>query len=115
MRRRLPGAEDLRSGLLTDPIMREDETVELHDPPPFHCGDKVRSRKDVRNDGTYPGKNIGDELIVQGDIGYVASIGTFLQRHFIFSVDFIERGQLVGMRAKELELIESAPGSENGR
>jgi nitrogen fixation protein NifZ len=107
MRRRLPGAEDLRSGLLTDPIMREDETVELHDPPPFHCGDKVRSRKDVRNDGTYPGTNIGDE--------YVASIGTFLQRHFIFSVDFIERGRLVGMRAKELELIESAPGSENGR
>lgn len=115
MRRRLPGAEDLRSGLLNGAIMREDETVELHDPPQFFCGDKVRSRKAVRNDGTYPGKNIGDELIAQGDIGYVASVGTFLQRYFIFSVDFIERGRLIGMRAKELELIENAPVSENGR
>jgi nitrogen fixation protein NifZ len=37
----------------------------------------------------------------------VRSIGTFLQRYFIFEVDFVDCGLVVGMRGKELELIEA--------
>ena len=97
------------------PTFREDETVELDASPLFDYGAKVRSRKVIRNDGTFPGKAIGDALVAPGDIGYVASIGTFLQRYFIFGVDFIDRGIIVGMRAKELELIEEAPEWESER
>ena len=44
----------------------------------------------------------------KGDVGYVRDIGSFLQRFHIFAVDFIERGVVVGMKAKELEAIEES-------
>lgn len=89
--------------------MAVDETVELDGPPAFRDGDRVRAARAVRNDGTYPGMRIGDHLISVGDIGYVREIGTFLQRYYIYSIDFYERGRIVGMRANELELVEAAP------
>ena len=95
--------------------MRDGDAVELCGPPAFDFGDKVRARKNIRNDGTFPGKDIGEKLVAKGDIGYVKSIGTFLQQYFIFGVDFVERGLVGGMRAKELELIEGASGLENER
>ena len=97
MRRDLSGAEDLRSG------MSRDETCELDRPPAFRVGDKVCARSLVRNDGSYLGRRVGDELIAPGETGYVRGIGTFLQRFFIYEVDFLDRGLVVGMRAKELE------------
>jgi nitrogen fixation protein NifZ len=105
MRRRLPGAADLHSGAGR---MRNEDCVELHAPPAFAAGDKVRSRQRIRNDGSYLGKRIGETLIDEGETGYVRSIGTFLQRYFIFEVDFVDRGAVVGMRGKELELIEAS-------
>jgi nitrogen fixation protein NifZ len=86
--------------------MRKEEIVEINDPPQFTYGDKVRSLKNVKNDGTVPGSEIGDLLVKKGDIGYVNSIGTFLQQFYIYGIDFIERKRVVGMRAKELELVE---------
>jgi len=88
--------------------MRDDDRVELDAPPKFAAGDKVRSRQRIRNDGSYLGRRIGETLIDEGEIGYVRSIGTFLQRHFIFEVDFVDRGVVVGMRGKELVLIEAS-------
>jgi nitrogen fixation protein NifZ len=87
--------------------MRSDDYVELRAAPAFAAGDKVRSRQRIRNDGSYLGKQIGETLIDEGETGYVRSIGTFLQRYFIFEVDFVDRGVVVGMRGKELELIEA--------
>ena len=87
--------------------MRSDDYVELRAAPAFDAGDKVRSRQRIRNDGSYLGKQIGETLIDEGETGYVRSIGTFLQRYFIFEVDFVDRGVVVGMRGKELELIEA--------
>jgi len=87
--------------------MRSDDCVELHGAPAFAAGDKVRSRQRIRNDGSYLGKRIGETLIDEGEAGYVRSIGTFLQRYFIFEVDFVDRGVVVGMRGKELELVEA--------
>lgn len=86
------------------------EEMELDRDPVFDFGAKVRSTKQIRNDGTYPGAEIGDLLVRKGDIGYVTNIGTFLQQFYIYSVDFYERGRLVGMRGKELELV--APAQE---
>lgn len=87
-------------------ISRDSDIVEIASDPEFDYGQKVRSTKTVRNDGTYPGKDIGDILVKKGDIGYVTSIGTFLQQFYIYAVDFVDTGHLVGMRSKELEAVE---------
>jgi nitrogen fixation protein NifZ len=83
--------------------MADNGEIELDAPPAFAAGDKVHARCLIRNDGSYPGRRIGETLIDKGEIGYVRGIGTFLQRYFIFEVDFVERGLIVGMRGKELE------------
>lgn len=83
-------------------ISRDNNLVELTSPPIYTFGEKVISRAIIRNDGTYNGKEVGDVLVEKGDIGYVTSIGTFLQQYYIFGVDFFERGTVVGMRGKEL-------------
>lgn len=87
-------------------ISRDSDVVELVNPPKFDYGQKVRSKKYVRNDGTFPGREVGDILVNKGDIGYVTSIGTFLQQFYIYGIDFYELGYRVGMRGKELELFE---------
>jgi len=87
-------------------INRDGDTVELEGPPCFDYGQKVRSRKSVRNDGTFPGKDIGEILVKKGEEGYVTSIGTFLQQFYIYGVDFYSRGYRVGMKGKELESAE---------
>jgi nitrogen fixation protein NifZ len=84
-----------------------EEAVEIRKPPVFMPGEKVRATKHVRNDGTYPGKDIGERLVHKGDVGYVRDIGTFLQQFYIYSVEWVEMGTLVGMRARELETLEA--------
>jgi nitrogen fixation protein NifZ len=87
-------------------INRDGDTVELEAPPRFDFGQKVRSRKSIRNDGTFPGKDIGEILVKKGEEGYVTSIGTFLQQFYIYGVDFYSRGYRVGMKGKELEPVD---------
>lgn len=89
-------------------INRDDGGVELNDPPTFNYGEKVKSRKVVRNDGTFPGKDVGEVLVKKGEIGYVTSIGTFLQQFYIYGVEFVDTGYKVGMRKKELDPVEVA-------
>jgi len=84
-------------------ISRDSDVVELTAQPIFEYGQKVKSLKVVRNDGTYAGKDIGEILVRKGEIGYVTSIGTFLQQFYIYGTEFIESGNRVGMRGKELE------------
>ena len=86
--------------------MLSDEAVEIYDDPVFDYGTKVRATKHVRNDGTYPGMEIGEVIVRKGEVGYVASIGTFLQRFYIYGIDFVDSGRLVGMRARELMVVE---------
>ncbi len=87
-------------------ISRDSDVVELVNPPKFEYGQKVRSKKYVRNDGTFPGREVGDILVSKGDVGYVTSIATFLQQFYIYGIDFYELGYRVGMRGKELDLFE---------
>jgi nitrogen fixation protein NifZ len=86
-------------------IVRDSDVLELDAPPRFNFGQKVRSKRMVRNDGTFFGKDIGDILVKKGDIGYVMNIGTFLQQFYIYGVEFLDTGNRVGMKAKELEAI----------
>ncbi len=84
-------------------IVRDSDVVELSGPPFFSFGEKVRAKRTIRNDGTYAGKEIGDILAKKGEIGYVVSIGTFLQQFYIYGVEFLESGNRVGMKRKELD------------
>lgn len=90
-------------------ISRDDDTVELVHPPRFEMGERVISRSVVRNDGTYNGRDIGDVLVRKGEVGFVRSIGTFLQQFYIYAVEFTESGHQVGMRAKELCTLDHLP------
>jgi nitrogen fixation protein NifZ len=84
-------------------MTRGDEVIELNSPPVFLPGTKVRAIRMVRNDGTFAGRDIGAVLVKKGDLGYVRDVGTFLQRHYVYAVEFYERGAVVGMRARELQ------------
>jgi nitrogen fixation protein NifZ len=86
-------------------IVRDSEIVELSGPPHFNFGEKVKARRTIRNDGTYAGKEIGELLASKGDEGYVVSIGTFLQQFYIYGVEFVESGNRVGMKRKELDPV----------
>jgi len=86
-------------------LAREEE-VELGRPPSFKPGVKVVSTKYVKNDGTYPLREIGDILVAKGDVGYVRDIGSFLQQFYVYAVEFVDRGVVVGMRGKELRTFE---------
>lgn len=68
----------------------------------FDYGDAVRVIRNVRNDGTYPGLAVGAFLVRRGSIGYVQSIGTFLQNQVIYGVHFLDEQKLVGCREEEL-------------
>jgi nitrogen fixation protein NifZ len=95
-------------------ISRDSDVVELNDPPVFDYGEKVRSRRTIRNDGTFPGKDIGEVLVKKGEEGYVTSIGAFLQQFYIYGVEFIATGRRVGMKRKELEAVEGVIGKHDG-
>ena len=86
-------------------IVRDSDVVELSGPPFFSFGEKVRAKRTIRNDGTYAGKEIGDVLAKKGEIGYVVSIGTFLQQFYIYGIEFLDSGNRVGMKRKELDPV----------
>ncbi|CAB3671189.1 nitrogen fixation protein NifZ [Paraburkholderia rhynchosiae] len=90
-------------------INRDDDLIEVAFPPRFNYGERVIARAVIRNDGTYNGKDIGEVLVNKGEFGYVTSIDTFLQRFYIYAVEFVESGHRVGMRAKELCTLDNLP------
>lgn len=80
----------------------DDREIEVYRDPKFMPGDRVISRKNIKNDGTMFGKEINEVVVKKGDVGYVRDIGVFLQQFYIYAVDFFERGSIVGMREREL-------------
>ncbi len=83
-----------------------EQDVELGREPLFHPGEKVRSLKHIRNDGTIMGREIGEVVVKKGDVGYIRDIGTFLQQFYIYAVEWVDRGTCVGMREKELDSVD---------
>ncbi|MCU7939574.1 MAG: nitrogen fixation protein NifZ [gamma proteobacterium symbiont of Bathyaustriella thionipta] len=76
--------------------------------PQYEYGESVRVTRNVRNDGTFPGKVTGNLLVRRGSVGFVRDVGTFLQDQIVYSVDFIDAGMMVGCREQELQ-YESDP------
>lgn len=81
--------------------------------PRFDYGDTVRLIRNVRNDGTYPGMEVGELLIRRGATGFVRDVGTYLQDQVIYRVVFMETGvpgvndsRMVGCREEELISID---------
>jgi nitrogen fixation protein NifZ len=70
--------------------------------PKYEFGDEVRIIRNVRNDGTYPGVDIGTLLIRRGSTGFVMNVGTFLQDQLIYTVNILEQNKIVGFREEEL-------------
>ncbi|WP_442754131.1 nitrogen fixation protein NifZ [Methylocystis sp. JAN1] len=89
-------------------ISRDSDHVELDGPPYFDYGDRVRAKRTIRNDGTFPGKDIGEILVKKGEEGFIVNIGTFLQQFYIYGVEFDSTGNRVGMKRKELEMVNLA-------
>jgi nitrogen fixation protein NifZ len=75
---------------------------ERFDEERFDFGEAVRVTRNVRNDGTYPGMEVGELLIRRGSVGNVIEVGTFLQDQVIYTVHFLNQGRMVGCRAEEL-------------
>jgi len=96
-------SESLNEPMTSEPAGPEPE---VYRPPHFMPGQKVRSRVQIRNDGTVPGKNRGDIIVEPGDEGYIIGIGEFLQRYYVYTVDFVAQGRLIGMRSSEIEIRE---------
>jgi len=69
----------------------------------FQQGDAVRVIRNIRNDGTFPGEEVGALLVRRGSVGYVRDLGTFLQDQIICSVHFLDGNRLVGCREEELQ------------
>ncbi len=82
----------------------DDETIEVYQPPRYLPGTCVRARLAVKNDGTMFGREIGEVVVKKGDLGYVRDVGVFLQQFYVYAVEFVERGAIVGMRGRELEV-----------
>lgn len=77
-------------------------TAEHYEEQRFDYGDRVRVTRNVRNDGTYPGMDIGELLVRRGSVGNVVEMGTFLQDQVIYTVHFLDQGRMVGCRVEEL-------------
>jgi len=70
--------------------------------PRYEYGAEVRVIRNVRNDGTFPGRATGELLVRRGSLGYVKDVGTFLQDQLIYSVHFLHDNCVVGCREEEL-------------
>lgn len=77
------------------------------EPRRFEYGAEVRVIRNVRNDGTFPGKNRGALLVRRGSTGIVRDIGTFLQDQVIYTVHFTKADRLIGCRDGELITIDA--------
>jgi len=68
----------------------------------FEFGEAVRVTRNIRNDGTYPGMDVGTLLVRRGSAGNILNVGTFLQDQVIYTVHFLTVDRMVGCRLEEL-------------
>jgi nitrogen fixation protein NifZ len=70
----------------------------------FTYGQTVVLRTGIVNDGSFPGKAVGELLAAVGDVGRVTRIATLGRRTLVYGVHFAGHGYTVGCHASELEL-----------
>lgn len=61
----------------------------------------VRAARPLRNDGTYPHREIGEVLVQPGDVGCVLEIVEFCGEAY-YTVEFVDRSVVVGTRDRNL-------------
>lgn len=67
----------------------------------FLPGEPVRAAALIRNDGTYPHKDIGEPLVHPGDTGIVRESWRFLGEIY-YTVEFVARAVFVIMQGREM-------------
>ncbi len=85
------------------------------DEPLFVAGQKVELLEDVVNDGTYPHSPIGTLMMPKGSVGYIKSMGEFLQVIRVYEVHFFGTDMevdIIGCREHELKALEDGNLSE---
>lgn len=70
----------------------------------FHAGDRVLAVRLIRNDGTYPHRDIGEPLVHPGDGGIVRESWCFLGDIY-YTVEFLAQAVFVIMRGPEMKRI----------
>lgn len=65
------------------------------------CGQSARSATTAPT----PARRSATSWRKKGEEGYVVSIGTFLQQFYIYGIEFVDSGNRVGMKRKELEPV----------
>ena len=79
------------------------------DEPLFKEGQKVELVEDIVNDGTYPHAPIGTLMMPKGSVGYIKSMGEFLQVIRVYEVHFFGTDmevEIVGCREHELRAMD---------
>lgn len=77
--------------------------------PKFKVGQKVALLADVVNDGTYPHSPIGTLMMPKGSVGYIKSMGEFLQVIRVYEVHFVGSDmevEVIGCREHELKAVD---------
>lgn len=67
----------------------------------FEMGEAVCSLTQLRNDGLYPHRDIGEILVDQGDVGMVRERWSFLGEIY-YTVEVVVRTAVVIMRGREM-------------
>ena len=81
----------------------------------FVEGQKVELLEDVVNDGTYPHSKIGELMMPKGSIGYIKSMGEFLQVIRVYEVHFFGTDmevEIIGCREHELKAVDDGCDNE---
>lgn len=90
-----------RSALLASGRRYAGASLYISNATNLQLGEKVRAARPLRNDGTYPHKDIGEILVREGDAGYVLEIVKFCGEVY-YTVEFVDRAVVVGTRRRDL-------------
>jgi nitrogen fixation protein NifZ len=71
----------------------------------FNVGDVVRTKKKIKNDGTFPGIPWGELIVDIGEEGVIVDVGLFLLTKTIYTVYFPRLEIFVGCLENELEVV----------
>jgi nitrogen fixation protein NifZ len=77
----------------------------------FNVGDVVRTKKKIKNDGTFPGISWGELIVGIGEEGVIVDLGLFLLTKNIYTVYFPRLEIFVGCLESELELVDEQKAS----
>lgn len=70
----------------------------------LRAGDRVIATRPLRNDGTYPHKDVGVILVCRGDLGYVVEIANSGGDEY-YTVEFVDRAIVIATWRQDIARI----------